>query len=119
MDIDLGKLNIAELKELEKNARGQIRKRMTTEKRDALQAVKALAEKRGFKLTELIGKQTKRKAKAEGNGVPKPPAPVRFAHPHNPNETWSGKGKRPKWVNHMIEQGKTLDDLRIKEQPQA
>jgi DNA-binding protein H-NS len=38
-------------------------------------------------------------------------AAVRYRHPDNPDLTWSGRGKRPTWVNEALASGKTLDDL--------
>ena len=35
---------------------------------------------------------------------------VKYAHPRS-GETWTGRGKRPKWVEAALEQGLTLQDL--------
>ncbi|WP_425415751.1 H-NS family nucleoid-associated regulatory protein [Paracoccus chinensis] len=29
----------------------------------------------------------------------------------NPEQTWSGRGRRPQWINEALEAGRTLDDL--------
>lgn len=36
-----------------------------------------------------------------------------YAHPFEPSLTWTGRGRKPVWVIEMLEQGKTLEDLRI------
>jgi DNA-binding protein H-NS len=37
----------------------------------------------------------------------------KFRNPENPAETWSGKGKRPSWVEAALAKGKTLASLEI------
>lgn len=36
---------------------------------------------------------------------------AKYCNPDNPHETWSGRGKRPKWLNDALASGKKLDDL--------
>jgi ParB/RepB/Spo0J family partition protein len=47
----------------------------------------------------------------------KPPATnrpsVQYRHPQNAELEWTGRGRKPKWVEHWITQGGTLDDLKI------
>jgi DNA-binding protein H-NS len=37
----------------------------------------------------------------------------RYRNPENPAETWSGKGKRPSWVEAALAKGQTLASLEI------
>ncbi len=37
----------------------------------------------------------------------------RYGNPENPAETWSGKGKRPSWVEAALAEGKSLESLEI------
>lgn len=39
-------------------------------------------------------------------------APVQFAHPRS-GLTWTGRGQRPAWVKEALDQGMSLDDLRV------
>lgn len=39
-------------------------------------------------------------------------APVHYSNPNNPEETWVGYGRRPRWVIEHLRSGKQLDDLR-------
>ena len=36
---------------------------------------------------------------------------VRYCNPENPAETWSGRGKRPAWVEAALQKGASLADL--------
>lgn len=39
-------------------------------------------------------------------------APVQFVHPRT-GETWTGRGMRPAWVKAALDQGMSLDELRV------
>ncbi len=44
---------------------------------------------------------------------PYPKVYPKFRNPDPPHQTWSGRGKQPKWMGKSLAEGKTLDDLRI------
>jgi DNA-binding protein H-NS len=44
---------------------------------------------------------------------PYPEVHPKFRNPEPPHETWSGRGRQPRWVSKMLEAGKSLDDLRF------
>jgi DNA-binding protein H-NS len=37
----------------------------------------------------------------------------KYRNPLAPSETWSGRGKQPRWIVAALETGQRLDDLRI------
>jgi DNA-binding protein H-NS len=44
---------------------------------------------------------------------PYPKVEPKFRNPANPSQTWSGRGRTPRWVLELLGAGKVLDDLRI------
>jgi DNA-binding protein H-NS len=44
---------------------------------------------------------------------PYPPVFPKFRNPAEPAETWSGRGKQPRWLTAQLRSGKKLDDFRI------
>ena len=43
-----------------------------------------------------------------------PVNPPKYRNPENPDQTWSGRGKRPAWVvDYLIEEANLLQDLLI------
>jgi DNA-binding protein H-NS len=44
---------------------------------------------------------------------PYPPVPPKYRNPDQPSETWSGRGKRPRWLDAQLRSGKRIDDFRI------
>lgn len=37
----------------------------------------------------------------------------KFQNPENPNQSWSGRGRQPRWVREFLSAGKSIDELRI------
>jgi DNA-binding protein H-NS len=42
-----------------------------------------------------------------------PPVPPKYQNPTDPMQTWSGRGKQPRWVGSQIQAGRRLDDFLI------
>jgi DNA-binding protein H-NS len=38
---------------------------------------------------------------------------AKFCNPARPSETWSGRGRQPRWLSAQLRSGKNLDDFRI------
>ena len=70
---------------------------------EAKKAAETAAKEFGFNLDELIGAGGPKATK----GAPK------YAHPQDASQTWTGRGRKPKWVVDWLASGKALDDLAI------
>jgi DNA-binding protein H-NS len=44
---------------------------------------------------------------------PYPQVFPKYRNPADPSETWSGRGKQPRWLTAQLKSGKRLDDFRI------
>jgi ParB/RepB/Spo0J family partition protein len=42
---------------------------------------------------------------------------VRYRHPNNPAQAWTGRGRQPKWVSEWVASGKSLDALQVNTTP--
>ena len=63
------------------------------------------------RLAQINGRNDK-----PGNGtkVPRRPYPKvhpKYRNPERPFETWSGRGRQPRWVGAQLRMGKKVDDL--------
>lgn len=47
---------------------------------------------------------------------PYPPVSAKYQNPDRPSETWSGRGKQPRWLVAQIKSGKRIDEFRIRKQ---
>jgi DNA-binding protein H-NS len=48
---------------------------------------------------------------------PYPPVSPKYCNPDHPSETWSGRGKQPRWLVAQLNAGRRIDDFRIKRVP--
>src|SRR5260370_35503538 len=64
------------------------------------------------KLSRFQGAKTLRK-NGSGFGV-RGPVPPKYRNPQNPEETWAGRGLRPKWLTAAIKVGKSAEDFLIR-----
>ena len=44
---------------------------------------------------------------------PYPPVLPKFRNPDDPAETWSGRGRKPRWFTEKLRLGKRLEELKI------
>lgn len=42
-----------------------------------------------------------------------PPVQQKFRNPNNPGQTWSGRGKKPRWLRELIAAGRRMDEFKI------
>ncbi len=101
---DISKLSVKELRELETEIARTIKKKIEEEKAALLKQMKELAEKSGFTFSELIGEKISRRSQVS----------PKYRNPNDRTQTWSGRGKRPKWIQEYIDQGGKIEDLLIK-----
>jgi DNA-binding protein H-NS len=63
-----------------------------------------------LRLSQLRGKSD---TKENTTRRPYPKVLPKYQNPAEPAETWSGRGKQPKWISAQLKSGKNLDDLTI------
>jgi DNA-binding protein H-NS len=97
-NIDLADYNLSELKGLLFDIDKEIKARQGRALSEARERIRAIAEKTGLPTEELL---------AGGATTP------RYRNPLNASQTWSGRGRQPKWVSEALAQGTTLEELRF------
>ena len=123
MSIDLSGLSAKELGALIKNAKKQ---QTIVAKRPAITKVRAqltkLAKANGYTLEEVAGDAAPARGRAGKDATAAPAKAVRklgkvapkYRNPANPKETWTGRGKQPRWLAAHTTKGKKLEDFLIK-----
>ncbi|MDH7547942.1 H-NS histone family protein [Stenotrophomonas geniculata] len=122
MTIDVSGLSAKELKALITLAEKQQTKVLTRPKAAAMRAkINKYVKDHGYTIEELYGadstassetskKRTGRKpAKSAGSKV----AP-KYRNPTNPSETWSGRGRQPRWLAALVQKGREPSEFLIK-----
>ena len=65
----------------------------------------AEAAAKGFALAEIAGGYKTIRSKATGKHT--------YRNPLNGSETWTGRGRRPRWLEGQLKAGKSLDAFRV------
>jgi DNA-binding protein H-NS len=115
---DLSQYNLAELKGLQFDIEKEIKSRQQDEVRKAREQILAIAQDVGVPVSALMaaaggGKNGAAKnagGKKNGGGQQ---GQARFRNPADESQTWTGRGRQPKWIADGLAGGKSLDDFRI------
>lgn len=105
---DFTNLSVGDLKELIKKAAGEIDKRRKMDKKKTINELKKLAESRGFAINELFGPSAGGKRQGSGERL------IKYQHPEDPDKTWTGQGRKPKWIGEWEASGRSTDELAVK-----
>lgn len=101
---DLNSLSLDELKKLQKEVTKAIESYEDRARKAAMAQMDAIAREHGFTMEQLIGKPVA--------GLRKTVAP-KYANPADSSQTWTGRGRKPKWVVEALASGKSMEDLKI------
>ena len=122
MSIDLNSLSPKELDSLISQAK---KRKTTLSKRKPIAVVRnkltQLAKAEGYSIAELFGSgdrvaKAPAAARSAGRKPGKPLGKVaaKYRNPANPGETWTGRGKQPRWLAAHTAAGRKLEDFLIK-----
>jgi DNA-binding protein H-NS len=108
MAVDIKNLNHNQLNDLITKAQqrqGDLRKEKVSKLREKIHA---LIKAEGYAFEDIFGHARAGKTRRSGGTV----AP-KYRNPADPEQTWSGRGKRPRWFNDALKAGKKEKDLAI------
>lgn len=106
--MDLSKLSLVELRDLQQQIPAELKRREAQEKADFLNEVRALAKSRGLSIEDLLAKETRSGKIASSTKVK-----VKYRHPVNSTLEWTGRGRKPHWVVAWLNDGGSLDALLV------
>jgi DNA-binding protein H-NS len=86
----------------------QLYDEVTTVLSRRMTAEKAKLEQRLRRIEGTAGTPTEERARR-----PYPPVLPKYRNPKKPSQTWSGRGKQPRWLKEQLRAGKKLTDLLI------
>lgn len=104
MTMDLNSLSLKELKDLQSQVTKAIASYEERKKKEALSELHEKARELGFSLEELTGISVTRK---------RAPAGAKYANPANPADTWTGRGRKPRWFAEALAKGKRPEDMAV------
>lgn len=102
--MELETLSLKELREL----RGRVDKAIASfddrRKREVVTKLEEVAREHGFALADLTDAVSSRK---------RAPVAAKYVNPTDPEQTWTGRGRKPRWLTEALDAGKSLDDLLV------
>ena len=107
MAVDLKSLNHTQLNDLISKAQvrqNELRKEKVGKLREKIHA---LIKAEGYAFDDIFGGKVPGKRRSGGTVAPK------YKNPANPEQTWSGRGKRPRWFNEALKAGTKETDMLV------
>ena len=98
-DIDLSNLNIDQLADLVGKAQSEMASREKRRRQDLRGELERRVKAEGYRLPDLFPEL----GNAAEGGTRRRKMPAKFRNPQNPEETWTGIGRSPKWVQAILE----------------
>jgi DNA-binding protein H-NS len=105
---DLSNYNLSELKRLQHDIEKEIENRRQREVKLAREQILMIAQDMGLSVEELLASVVKKPAADKTDKIQR-----QYMNPVDSSQTWSGRGRQPKWIVDGLAKGKTLDDFRI------
>ncbi len=105
--VDLSDYNLSELKGLQVEIEKEIKNRQQQEVTKAREQILAIAQGLGVSVEELLANNG---GKSKGTGKK---VEAQYRNPADNAQTWTGRGRQPRWIADGLAGGKTLDDFRI------
>ncbi|MGB2246074.1 MAG: H-NS family nucleoid-associated regulatory protein [Alcanivorax sediminis] len=119
MTINLDALSIDELEKLIKQAEAALDKKRKAELKNAQAVLEKMAKELGVDPQDLLKgtgekkKSTRKKTTTKKKAGARKPAAVKFRDPKNSSNTWTGRGKRPLWLQDALSKGAKLEDFAV------
>ncbi|EPQ2003729.1 H-NS family nucleoid-associated regulatory protein [Acinetobacter baumannii] len=108
MKPDISELSVEELKRLQEEAEALIASKKDQAIEDAYNQIIEIAENVGFSVEQLLEFGAQKRKKTTRKSV----EPL-YRNKNNAEETWTGRGKQPRWLVAEIEKGAKLEDFLI------
>ncbi len=105
MGINLEKMSRKELLSLRTDVEKALENAEKRERGEALKAAEKAAAEFGFSLAELSGDSTR------PGKIGK--ARAKYRNPADPEQTWTGRGRKPQWIHDALQSGADISDLEI------
>jgi DNA-binding protein H-NS len=106
--VDLAGYTFGELKGLQHEIDRAIKERQQQEVQKAREQIFAIAKKAGVSVEELLGNPEKKMTKGTGEKVQ-----PKYQNPKDVSQTWTGRGRQPRWIAEALASRKNLEDPRM------
>lgn len=105
---DISNLSVEELKKLQLEAEVLIASKKDQAIEDAYNQIIAISENVGLSIDQILEYGLSKRKKTTRKAVE-----PRYRSKANPEDTWTGRGKKPRWLAAELEKGAVLEDFLI------
>ena len=105
---DISNLSVEELKRLQVEAEALIASNKDQAVEDAYNQILEIAENVGLTIEQILEFGVSKRKKTVRKSVE-----PRYRSKANPEDTWTGRGKQPRWLVAELEKGAKLEDFII------
>ena len=105
---DISNLSVEELKRLQQEAELLIASKKEQAIEDAYNEIVVIAENVGLSIEQILELGSSKRKKGTRKAVE-----PRYRNLANTAETWTGRGKQPRWLVAQLEKGAKLEDFLI------
>ena len=105
MKINLSEMTRKELLQLQQDVSIALKDAEQRELTEARKAIEEAAAEYGYSIDEVLGNM--------GKGGKRAKAAAKYRNPENPEETWTGRGRKPHWIHAALTNGLDISDLEI------
>jgi len=102
--MNLSKLSRTDLVKLQSDISAEMEKRAEIDKEETRNRLAALASEAGYTVEDLFGSKPTRK---------RAPAKIKYRDPSNKANTWSGRGRMPRWMSALVAKGQKKEDFAL------
>ena len=101
----IDRLSYAELNELRARIEDKIAEKRAEEQEKLRAKVAELAAEAGLSLEEVVTKKGRDRRRGK--------VAAKYRNPKNPSQTWTGRGRKPKWLVAELDKGKKLEGFEV------
>jgi DNA-binding protein H-NS len=102
--MNLSELTFTELQDLHAKVVATIDQQQAAVKADAKKQILELVKLHGLSLDDVLSKAT---------AAVRKPVDAKYKNPNDETQTWTGRGRKPLWVQALLDEGFSLEDLAI------
>jgi DNA-binding protein H-NS len=102
--MDLSTLDYTQLLDLKNQLDREINARQSEEKAKAKRQILELVKTYGLSIDDVLSKAP---------ATTRKPVEAKYRNPDDASQTWTGRGRKPAWVQHYIDAGFKIEDLAI------
>jgi DNA-binding protein H-NS len=110
--LDLSNYNLSELKGLRFGVEKELKERQRQEVTKAREQILAIAQDLGISVMELLSNKVSEKS-AKSKKTDDSEIGPRYRNPADASQTWTGRGRKPRWILDVVASGKTLAELKV------